>query len=106
MWADVYGFVPEPVPFVDIETSNWFTCTHPGSPFVTGLIITVNRPDGTRIALSDWTELGLIEATPSKRTVTHVTRHDIPRLLDTVFGLPGFALGDNGRITRGAPDLG
>jgi N-hydroxyarylamine O-acetyltransferase len=28
-WADVYGFVPEPVPQVDIETSNWFTSTSP-----------------------------------------------------------------------------
>src|SRR5262249_29561073 len=25
-WVDVYGFVPEPVPFVDIDMSNWFTC--------------------------------------------------------------------------------
>lgn len=103
-WADVYGFVPEPVPFVDIETSNWFTCTHPGSPFVTGLIITVNRPDGTRVALSDWSELGLIESTPSGRTVTKATRPEIPGLLDSVFGLPGFVLGDNGRITREAAD--
>jgi N-hydroxyarylamine O-acetyltransferase len=99
-WGDVYGFVPEPVPFVDIETSNWFTCTHPRSPFVTGLIITVNRADGTRVALSDWSELALIEATPSRRTVTDVSRDEIPDLLDRVFGLPGFALGDNGRVKR------
>lgn len=99
-WSDVYGFVPEPVPFVDIETSNWFTCTHPGSPFVTGLIITMNHADGTRVAMSDWSELGLIEATPSRRTVTEVVRDEIPGLLDRVFGLPGFALSDNGRVTR------
>src|SRR6202012_4610144 len=36
---DVYAFVPEPVPDVDLETSNWFTSTHPRSPFVTGLIV-------------------------------------------------------------------
>ena len=53
-WVDLYGFVPEPVPFIDIETSNWFTCTHPRSPFVTGLIVSAQRPDGTRVSLSDW----------------------------------------------------
>lgn len=99
-WADVYGFVPEPVPRVDIETSNWFTCTHPGSPFVAGLIVAVNRPDGTRVALSDWNGLSLMTRTPAERTVTEPARADVPGLLETVFGLPGFALGDNGRVTR------
>ena len=28
-WSDLYGFVPQPVPLVDIETSNWFTCDAP-----------------------------------------------------------------------------
>ncbi len=102
-WVDVYGFVPEPVPFVDIETSNWFTCTHPGSPFVAGLIVAVNRPDGTRIALSDWNGLSLTRRTPAETTVSEPARTEIPELLETVFGLPGFALGDSGRITRRAP---
>ena len=39
-WIDLYGFIPEPVPQIDVETSNWFTSTHPRSPFVTGLIVT------------------------------------------------------------------
>src|SRR5579862_2903873 len=30
-WIDVYAFSPEPVPLIDLETSNWFTSTHPGS---------------------------------------------------------------------------
>ena len=102
-WVDVYGFVPEPVPFVDIETSNWFTCTHPGSPFVAGLIVAVNRPDGTRIALSDWNGLSLTRRTPAETTVSEPARTEIPELLETVFGLPGFVLGDSGRITRRAP---
>lgn len=28
-WCDVYGFSPEPSPFVDIEVSNWYVSTHP-----------------------------------------------------------------------------
>lgn len=98
-WVDVYGFVPEPVPFVDIDTSNWFTCTHPRSPFRAGLIVAVNRADGTRVAMSDWNGLSLITRTPSERTVTEPVREDIPGLLERVFGLPGFALAANGRVT-------
>jgi N-hydroxyarylamine O-acetyltransferase len=99
-WTDVYGFVPEPVPMIDIETSNWFTCTHPRSLFVAGLIIAVNRPDGARVALSDWNGLSLITRTPERSTPIEIDRAEIPRLLEETFGLPGFALGDNGRVTR------
>jgi N-hydroxyarylamine O-acetyltransferase len=48
-WTDLYAFLPQPVPLVDVETSNWFTSTHPRSPFVTGLIVAVQRPDGARV---------------------------------------------------------
>jgi N-hydroxyarylamine O-acetyltransferase len=99
-WVDVYGFVPEPVPLIDVETSNWFTCTHPNSPFVTGLSIAVNHADGTRIALRDRDGLALTRWTPDEQTVCEPARADIPELLETVFGLPGFALSDEGRVTR------
>jgi N-hydroxyarylamine O-acetyltransferase len=99
-WVDVYGFVPDPVPVVDIETSNWFTCTHPRSPFVAGLIVAVNREDATRVALSDWNGLSLTTRTPGETTVSEPAREDIPRLLEETFGLPGFGLGNDGRITR------
>jgi N-hydroxyarylamine O-acetyltransferase len=105
-WGDVYGFVPEPVPLIDVQTSNWYTCTYPGSPFVAGLLATVNRPDGTRVSLNDRHGLVLITDTPAGRATTEVAWGEVPGLLDTVFGLPGFALGDDGRITRRAPDLG
>ncbi|MGO9819323.1 MAG: arylamine N-acetyltransferase family protein [Solirubrobacteraceae bacterium] len=99
-WADLYGFVPEPVPLVDIATSNWYTCTHPRSPFVTGLIVAIQRADGTRVSLSDWDDLALCEQTPSATTVTPVTRAEIPGLLESLFGLPGFAQGADGRTVR------
>jgi N-hydroxyarylamine O-acetyltransferase len=99
-WVDVYGFVAEPVPIIDIETSNWFTCTHPRSPFVTGLSIAVNHPDGTRVALRDREGLSLTRSTPAERTVSEPARDDIPELLETIFDLPGFALSNNGRVTR------
>lgn len=103
-WMDLYGFVPEPVPLVDVETGNWFTATHPRSPFVTGLIVASQRPDGTRTSLSDWDELAFVEATPAHRTVRAVSREMIPGLLETRFGLPGFGLSPAGRIIQRAGD--
>jgi hypothetical protein len=35
----MYGFVPEPVPVIDVEVSNRYTATHPTSSFVTGLFV-------------------------------------------------------------------
>lgn len=97
-WTDLYGFVPRPVPWVDVETSNWFTSTHPRSPFVTGLIATVHGQDGTRISLSDWGELALTDQSPEGILSTPIQREQIPELLETRFGLPGFALDGDGRV--------
>jgi N-hydroxyarylamine O-acetyltransferase len=97
-WTDLYGFVPEPVPFVDLETSNWFTSTHPRSPFVTGLIVTAQHPDGTLVSLSDWTGLKLTEQTPAGSTDTTIVPEQIPDLLERRFGLPGFRLDGGGRL--------
>jgi N-hydroxyarylamine O-acetyltransferase len=91
-WEDLYGFVPEPAPVVDLETSSWFTSTYPRSPFVTGLIVARPDPDGTRVSLSDW-EDGLVLAveTPGGRDVTPVAPEDVPALLAERFGLPAFS---------------
>jgi N-hydroxyarylamine O-acetyltransferase len=97
-WVDQYGFVPEPVPLIDVELSNWWTCTRPGSPFVTGLIVSVDSADGRRLSLSDWGGLVLTEATPADATVTPVERSAIPSLLAERFGLPGFAVRADGRV--------
>ena len=68
-WVDLYGFVPEPVPFVDVVTSNWYTSTYPRSPFVTGLVVSAQRPDGTRESLSDWNGgMSLTRETPAGAT--------------------------------------
>ncbi len=97
-WSDLYGFVPVPVPIVDLETSNWFTCSHPASPFVTGLLIASQTAEGTRTTLSDWGELALVEQTPTARIATPVAREQIPGLLAERFGLAGFTLDPDGRV--------
>jgi N-hydroxyarylamine O-acetyltransferase len=97
-WRDLYGFVPEPAPLVDVHVSNWFTSTHPHSPFVTGLIVSAQRPDGTRTSLSDWGELVLNEQTPNESTKTPVERADVPALLAERFSLKGFVLAADGHL--------
>ena len=88
-WVDLYGFVPDPVPFIDVETSNWFTSTHPRSPFVTGLIVADQRPDGTRLTLSDWEGLSLTEETPAGASVRPVEAGEVDELIAGRFGLDG-----------------
>jgi len=98
-WSDVYAFAPQPVPRVDIETSNWWTCTNPGSPFVFGLIAAVHLPDGRREAISDWSgPLELSRQSPAGREVSAPPREAIPALLADRFALPGFTLGADGRV--------
>jgi N-hydroxyarylamine O-acetyltransferase len=88
-WVDLYGFIAEPVPFIDVETSNWFTCTNPRSPFVTGLIVAAHRADGSRLTLSDWDGLSLTEETPANRSVRPVDPEEIDELIAERFGLGG-----------------
>ncbi len=97
-WADIYGFLPQPVPLIDVETSNWWTSTHPRSLFVCGLIVGVRGDDGSGTLLCDWSELSLSEQTPAGTSVTLLQREAIPELLATRFSLPGFALGADGRL--------
>ncbi len=97
-WRDLYGFVPEPVPIVDVEVSNWFTSTHPRSPFVSGLIVSAQRRDGSRASLSDWRGLAFTEQTPARTTITPVERAAVPALLVEQFGLEGFALAPDGHL--------
>ncbi|MGO9488595.1 MAG: arylamine N-acetyltransferase family protein [Solirubrobacteraceae bacterium] len=97
-WIDVYAFLPIPVLAIDVELSNWWTSTHPGSPFVTGFLVSRQWPDGRRLILSDWGELALLERTPAGTVSTPLPRERVPELLQERFELPGFALGPDGRL--------
>jgi N-hydroxyarylamine O-acetyltransferase len=101
-WSDLYAFVPEPVPMIDVEVSNWFACTSPASPFVTGLVISAQALDGTHATLRNWNDGGLVlrELGPQSETITPVTLWEVPELLATRFGVPGYALGDDGRLVH------
>lgn len=99
-WTDLYAFLPQPVPLVDVETSNWFACSHPGSAFVTGLLVSAQDADGRRVVLSDWGQLALTESTPSGAQAATVARKQIPSLLAERFGLPGYTLDGEGRVVE------
>ncbi len=69
-------------------TSNWYTCTHPRSPFVTGLIVSAQQPDGARVSLSDWDgALSLTEETPRGVTVSEVEPAATAGPISARFGL-------------------
>jgi N-hydroxyarylamine O-acetyltransferase len=97
-WSDVYGFLPRPVSRIDIEVSNWWVCTNPRSPFVSGLIASINHADGRREAISDWSgPLRVMAMAPEGIESSAQPRAVIPDKLEH-FGLPGFQLDKDGRV--------
>jgi N-hydroxyarylamine O-acetyltransferase len=100
-WVDGYTFVPEPVPLIDIETSNWYTATHPRSPFVSaGISVAMYDQQAVAVSLSDWSgSLILTELTPESRAVTPVEPQQVGDLLSTRFGLDGWTYDADRRLT-------
>jgi N-hydroxyarylamine O-acetyltransferase len=50
-WQSIYRLSPHSRLAIDYEVANWFTATHPASPFVSNLIVALPGPDGTRNTL-------------------------------------------------------
>lgn len=91
-WSDMYSFAPEPVPSIDIETSNWFASTHPNSVFTRSLVV-ASHAGGWRSVLSNAGHpLTLMSRTPTEQIVAGVERASVPSLLAERFGLPGWTL--------------
>jgi N-hydroxyarylamine O-acetyltransferase len=44
-WQDQYAFLPQPVYPIDFKVANWYTSTHPSSPFVRTLTAQRTAPD-------------------------------------------------------------
>jgi N-acetyltransferase len=70
------------------------------SRFVSGFLVGRQWLDGRRLVLCDWGELCLTDSTAEHSTVVPVMREQIPELLSERFELPGFALDEDGRLTR------
>jgi N-hydroxyarylamine O-acetyltransferase len=82
-WEDLYALMPDPVHPIDFEVGNWFTSTHPRSPFV--LNLTAQRIVGdTRHTLRNLT-YSMTRGTAVQ--VREITRQEVVPLLRDTFGL-------------------
>jgi N-hydroxyarylamine O-acetyltransferase len=88
-WVELYGVPLSPVPLIDIETANWMTSTHPGSPFACGPVITSTAPNGHRTLLRSDAEheFVLVEQQPHRRVTTPLRRPELLIILEERFGL-------------------
>jgi N-hydroxyarylamine O-acetyltransferase len=103
-WTDMYGFVPEPAEPIDIEVNNWYTATHPESPFVTG-IMTGLRSAERCVSLFVYGQAVLVERpVGGASSVTEVPLSDVPGLLATRLGISGVALDEAGRLVLSERD--
>lgn len=50
-WQNVYRLSLRPTPGTDYEVGNWFTATHPDSPFVSNIVVARPGPGGVRHTL-------------------------------------------------------
>ncbi len=97
-WIDMYGFVPEPAVEIDIEVSNWFTATHPDSPFVSGIFAGARYVDRC-LSLFVYDAVTLVERPAGGvSTSTEVDPEDLPDLLASRFHLAGVSVDSAGRL--------
>ena len=85
-WATLYDLLPEPQLDVDYEPANWFTATHPASPFRRSLVVARTTPDGRHTLLD-----GRLTVRAPGGEIERRTRLDadgIERALAETFGLP------------------
>ena len=102
-WTDMYGFVPVPVPAIDVEVSNWYTATHPLSPFTMGGFFGRRSTDRC-LSLFVFEQAVLVERPVGGASdITEVPRTAVPKLLAERFGIEGVTLGPDGRLDVGQP---
>ena len=84
-WASLYELSPEPQEEVDLEPANWFTSTHPASPFRSALVVARVTPE----ARSTMLDGRLTVRRPSGRVERRQLDADgIEETLGGLFGLP------------------
>ncbi len=85
-WATLYDLLPEPQLDVDYEPANWFTATHPASPFRRSLIVARTTPEGRQTLLNGRLTVRASGGKVEKRTL--LDADGIERALAETFGLP------------------
>ena len=84
-WHEVYRFTVEPILPVDVEVANWFTGTHPQSPFLARLVMHRFLPDG-RIALVNRRLTRRYEAKPAEQIML-TTPEAMEEVFESAFGV-------------------
>jgi N-hydroxyarylamine O-acetyltransferase len=95
-WSDMYGFVPEPAQRVDIEVNNWYTATHPDSPFTKDLMAGLRTPERCLTVFAGEQAVLIERPVGGASSVTAVPLDEVPGLLATRLGIPNVEL-TNGR---------
>ena len=104
-WSDMYGFVPEPAEPVDIVVSNWFTATHPESPFVTGVMAGLRSLERCLSLFVNEQAVLVERPVGGASVITEIPLGGVPELLAARFGIEGVSLGDGDRLVlRESPE--
>jgi N-hydroxyarylamine O-acetyltransferase len=102
-WTDFYVFVPEPAVFADIEVGNWFTSTHPSSPFVSGVFAGARRHDRCLSLFASDRAIVVERPVGGASTTTEIEFDQVPIVLAERFGLPGVHRDPGGRFGISEP---
>ncbi|MBI5691433.1 MAG: arylamine N-acetyltransferase [Verrucomicrobia bacterium] len=84
-WGDVYVFRLHPVPPIDFEVSNWFTCAHPQSLFLHTLRASLTLPDRRHTIFNREFTIRHGDGRTEKRTLA--TADELLAVLAEYFGL-------------------
>jgi N-hydroxyarylamine O-acetyltransferase len=104
-WIDLYDFVPEPVPPIDVEVSNWYTATSPSSQFVNGVIVGRRSPDRCLSLFVFGQPAVLVErAVGAASEVNEVPLGAVPALLAQRFGIDGVTVTTDDRLSLTAAE--
>lgn len=85
-WQNIYRLSHQPRLPVDYEVSNWFTATHPASPFVSNLIVARPGPRGIRNTLFNTRMTVRRPGEPAERAALG-NEDDVAAALEATFGL-------------------
>ena len=84
-WLALYEVLPEPQFAIDYELANWFTATHPNSPFMRNLMVTRVTPQARYALLDNRLTVRTHDGKVEQRTLDAA---QLERTLAEVFGLP------------------
>ncbi len=84
-WLALYEVLPEPQLAIDYELANWFTATHPHSPFMRNLMVTRVTPQARYALLDNRLTVRTPDGKVEQRTLNAA---ELEQALAEIFSLP------------------